>query len=127
MADPLSSIDGTDRPSNVIMPDRMFDGTLTVRSVASTGLFVLAIFYTLHLGRVVFLPIVIAVLFTALLAPLLRKLKRIRIPEPVGQRYCCRQWSSYSGPLYPDSQSRRGNGPPERRKPFAKQNTSFAC
>ena len=69
MADPLSSIDGTDRSSNVIMPDRMFDGTLTVRSVASTGLFVLAIFYTLHLGRVVFLPIVIAVLFTTLLAP----------------------------------------------------------
>ncbi len=66
------------------MPDRMFDGTLTVRSAASTGLFVLAIFYTLHLGRVELLPIVITVLFTALLAPLLRKLKRIRIFEPVG-------------------------------------------
>jgi len=84
MADPLSSIDGTDRPSDVTMPERMFNGALTVHSMALTGLFALAIFYTLHLGRVVFLPIAIAVLFTALLGPLLRKLKTIRIPEPVG-------------------------------------------
>ncbi len=85
MADPLSSIDGTDRPSGVTLSDGMFDGPLTVRSAAPTGLFVLAVFYTLHLGRVVFLPIAIAVLFSALLAPLLRNLKRIiRIPEPVG-------------------------------------------
>ena len=69
MADPLSSIDGTDRPSDVTMPERMFDGTLTVRSMALTGLFALAIFYTLHLGRVVFLPIAIAVLFTRPVGP----------------------------------------------------------
>lgn len=53
-------------------------------SVALTGLFVLAIFYTLHLGRVFFLPIAVAVLLDFLLGPAVRQMKRIRIPEPVG-------------------------------------------
>lgn len=57
---------------------------LPVHSVTLTGLFILAIFFTLHLGRVIFLPITIALLFAVLFAPLLRRLKQVHIPEPVG-------------------------------------------
>ncbi len=57
---------------------------LHVHSVTLTGLFVLAVFFTLHLGRVVFLPMTIAVLLAVLFAPLLRRLKQVYIPEPVG-------------------------------------------
>jgi predicted PurR-regulated permease PerM len=48
------------------------------------GLFVLSIFYTLYLGRAIVLPIVLALLFTLILAPVVGRLKRLRIPEPAG-------------------------------------------
>jgi predicted PurR-regulated permease PerM len=57
---------------------------LEVRSVALTGLFVLAAFYTLYFARAFFFPIVFAVLLDFLLSPLIRALKRARIPEPLG-------------------------------------------
>jgi predicted PurR-regulated permease PerM len=57
---------------------------LEIRSLAITGLFVLATFYTLYFGRAFFLPIVLAVLLDFLLSPLIRAMKRIRIPEPLG-------------------------------------------
>ena len=57
---------------------------LHVHSVTLTGLFILAVLFTLHLGRVIFLPITIALLFAVLFAPLLRRLKQVKIPEPVG-------------------------------------------
>jgi predicted PurR-regulated permease PerM len=55
-----------------------------VRSLAITGLFVLALFYTLYFARTFFLPIVLALLLDFLLNPIIRGLKRARIPEPVG-------------------------------------------
>lgn len=55
-----------------------------VRSIAITGLFVLAVFYTLYFARAFFLPIVLAILLDFLLSPIIRTLKRARIPEPVG-------------------------------------------
>jgi predicted PurR-regulated permease PerM len=54
------------------------------RSVAITGLFVLAVLYTLYFARAFLLPIVIAVLLDFLLSPIIRTMKRARIPEPVG-------------------------------------------
>jgi predicted PurR-regulated permease PerM len=57
---------------------------LEVRSVAITGLFVLAVLYTLFFARAFLLPIVLAVLLDFLLSPIIRALKRIRIPEPLG-------------------------------------------
>jgi predicted PurR-regulated permease PerM len=57
---------------------------IEVRSIAITGLFVLASFYTLYFARAFFLPIVLAVLLDFLLSPLIRTLKRARIPEPLG-------------------------------------------
>jgi predicted PurR-regulated permease PerM len=53
---------------------------LKFRSVAVTGLFVLAVFYTLHLGRDFFLPLVLAFFLAQLLRPLVRTLGRWRIP-----------------------------------------------
>ena len=55
-----------------------------IRSISITGLFVLAAMYTLYFARAFFLPIVLAVLLDFLLSPLIRALKRARVPEPVG-------------------------------------------
>lgn len=55
-----------------------------IRSLALTGLFILALFYTLYFARAVFLPIVLAILLNFLFSPVVRTLKRARIPEPVG-------------------------------------------
>jgi predicted PurR-regulated permease PerM len=55
-----------------------------VRSIAITGLFVLALLYTLYFARSFLLPIVLAVLLDFLLSPVIRTLKRARIPEPLG-------------------------------------------
>jgi predicted PurR-regulated permease PerM len=57
---------------------------LEIRSLAITGLFILAAFYTLYFARAFLLPIVLAVLLDFLLSPLIRGLKRARIPEPLG-------------------------------------------
>lgn len=50
---------------------------------ALTGIFILACFYTLYFARSVFLPIVVAILLNFLLAPLVRILKKIHIPEVI--------------------------------------------
>ena len=46
------------------------------RHVALVGLFVLAVFYTLHFAREFFLPIALSVLLDFLLSPLVRVLRR---------------------------------------------------
>jgi predicted PurR-regulated permease PerM len=55
-----------------------------VRSIAITGLFVLATFYTLYFARAFLLPIVLAVLLDFLLSPVIRLLERLRVPVPIG-------------------------------------------
>jgi predicted PurR-regulated permease PerM len=55
-----------------------------VRSVALTGLFILAIFYTVYFLRAVLLPIVLAWLLSYLLRPIVRTLSRIKIPPLLG-------------------------------------------
>jgi predicted PurR-regulated permease PerM len=52
--------------------------------VAVVGLFILACFFALHAARTVFMPIILALLFGFLLAPVLRFLKRHHVPEPLG-------------------------------------------
>lgn len=56
---------------------------LDVRSVATTGIFVLLFFYTLYFGRPFFLPVVIAILLSFLLAPAMRFLGRLGIPTGI--------------------------------------------
>lgn len=54
-----------------------------IRSVALTGLFLMALLYTLHFTREVALPITIALLFNFLLRPIIQKLEKFRIPPSV--------------------------------------------
>jgi predicted PurR-regulated permease PerM len=56
---------------------------LDIRSVSLTGLFILAIFYTLYFARDFILPILLAWVLSSLLAPVVRALKRVRIAEPL--------------------------------------------
>ncbi|MFN2509367.1 MAG: AI-2E family transporter [Chthoniobacterales bacterium] len=60
--------------------DRPFD----VRSFALTGLFVLALFYTMYFMRAVLLPIVLALLLSYLFKPLLRGLGKLGIRPGLG-------------------------------------------
>lgn len=62
----------------------VLQGPFGIKSLALTGLFILALFYTLYLGRAFFLPITLAVLLSFLLSPLVRWLKKLRIPEGLG-------------------------------------------
>lgn len=54
------------------------------RHVALVGLFVLALFYTLHLAQALILPIVLAILLDFMLSPLVRFLRKRGIKEPLG-------------------------------------------
>ena len=89
--------------------------------VALVGLFVLAVFYTLYLAQAFLLPIVLAVLLDFLLSPLVRALKKRRIPEPVGAgardpRPARRRWARAAG-IWP-SRPREwiGEAPAEHRR-----------
>jgi predicted PurR-regulated permease PerM len=55
-----------------------------VRSIALTGLFVLAIFYTMYFMRSVLLPIVLAVLLSYLFRPIVRAFARVKISPVIG-------------------------------------------
>ncbi len=55
-----------------------------VRSIALTGLFILALFYTIYFARSVLLPVVLALLLSFLLAPVVRALAKVRIPPALG-------------------------------------------
>jgi predicted PurR-regulated permease PerM len=52
--------------------------------VALVGLVILATLYTLYFARALMLPVVLAVLFSILLAPSVRALRRVHVPEAFG-------------------------------------------
>jgi predicted PurR-regulated permease PerM len=54
-----------------------------IRSIALTGLFVLAVFYTTYFMRAILLPLVLAVMLSYLLRPVVRALVRLKIPPYV--------------------------------------------
>ncbi|MBA2241644.1 MAG: AI-2E family transporter [Chthoniobacterales bacterium] len=58
--------------------------TFDVRSVALTGLFILALFYTMYFMRSVLLPIVLALLLSYLFKPALRGLAKLKIHPALG-------------------------------------------
>jgi predicted PurR-regulated permease PerM len=60
---------------------RLFSGPLGIRSISLTGLFLLACFYTLYFARDFFLPVLLALVFNFLFAPMIRTCKRFRVPE----------------------------------------------
>jgi predicted PurR-regulated permease PerM len=55
-----------------------------IKSVALTGLFVLAMFYTMYFMRAMLLPLVLALLLSYLLVPVVRALARIKIRPFLG-------------------------------------------
>jgi predicted PurR-regulated permease PerM len=57
---------------------------LGIQSISLTGLFILAVFYTMYFMRSVLLPIVLALLLSFLFRPVVRGLARLKIPLPVG-------------------------------------------
>jgi predicted PurR-regulated permease PerM len=58
--------------------------SMEFRSIALKGLFIIVLFYTLYFARALVLPVTLALLFNFLLRPVVRALKRARIPESVG-------------------------------------------
>lgn len=86
----------------------ILQGPLGVRSLALTGLFILAAFYTLYLARSFILPIVLALLLNFLLSPVVRGLNKLRIPNGLGAALVVfgviggAAWGVYelSGPAY---------------------------
>ena len=62
-------------------PPRLGDVPVDVRSVATTGLFVLAVFYTAYHTRAFVVPVILAVLLDLLFSPLVRRLTRSRVPQ----------------------------------------------
>src|ERR1700704_6379358 len=67
----------------VRLPD-LLRGPLDVRSLALTGLFILAVFYTIYFMRAVLLPLVLALLLSYLLRPIVRALARAHISPLIG-------------------------------------------
>src|SRR5881394_10306 len=55
-----------------------------VGSLALTGLFILALFYTIYFMRAVLLPLVLALMLSYLLRPVIRALANVKISPPLG-------------------------------------------
>ena len=55
-----------------------------IRSIALTGLFILAVFYTIYFMRAILLPLVLALLLSYLLRPIVRGLARLKIAPAFG-------------------------------------------
>jgi predicted PurR-regulated permease PerM len=53
---------------------------IDIRSLALSGLLLIALGYTLYVAQAVFLPIILALLLSFLLAPLVKGLNRLRLP-----------------------------------------------
>ena len=62
----------------------LFGENADARHISLVGLFILALFFTLHLAQSFVLPIVLAILLDFLLSPVVRALRKLRIPEPLG-------------------------------------------
>src|SRR5687768_5159020 len=62
----------------------LLQGPFAVRSLALSGLLILATFYTLYLTQAFLLPIVLSLLFSFLLSPVVRFLRKLHIPNALG-------------------------------------------
>ncbi|EAR20491.1 AI-2E family transporter [Nitrococcus mobilis] len=73
--DPAKPADSVEQP--------WISGPINIRSVALTGIFVLMVMYTLYLAAPLFMPLTVAFLISMMFAPLIRGLKKIKIPPPI--------------------------------------------
>jgi predicted PurR-regulated permease PerM len=75
--------DESSEPANITARgriDALLQKPFDVRSISLSGLFILAVFYTMYFLRSVLLPIVLALLLSYLLRPIVRTLVRMKIP-----------------------------------------------
>src|SRR5204863_5098983 len=75
---------GEAKPAHRLRLSDLLRGPFDIKSFALTGLFVLAVFYTMYFMRAMLLPLVLAILLSYLLAPLVRLLARIRVKAAFG-------------------------------------------
>jgi predicted PurR-regulated permease PerM len=73
-----------ERPPQEVHRPVPFPVPLDIRSISLTGLFLLALLYTLYFARAFLIPVVVAVLLSLLLQPLVRGLRRLGLPEGAG-------------------------------------------
>jgi predicted PurR-regulated permease PerM len=87
-APPKTEEDGTQSEETVVRPrirmHELLQRPFNVRSVSLTGLFLLAIFYTIYFVRSLLLPIVLALLLSYLLRPIVRGLAKLKITPIIG-------------------------------------------
>jgi predicted PurR-regulated permease PerM len=57
---------------------------VSVTALSVLGLFILGLFYTFYFAREFFLPVILALILSLLLRPVVRGLKRLRIPQAIG-------------------------------------------
>lgn len=75
---------GRDGQADLDRISRLLRGRAGILATAATGLFVLAVFYTLYLGKAFFLPVVVALLLDRLLSPVVKALRRVNVPTSIG-------------------------------------------
>src|SRR3954470_25040171 len=76
--DPAKEAAGRPRIADLL--SKPFD----IRSLALTGLFILAVLYTIYFTRAVLLPLVLALMLSYLLRPVIRALAKLKISPPLG-------------------------------------------
>ena len=85
---PAPPNDGEEPEKTVVTPrlrmHELLQRPFDVRSIALTGLFLLAIFYTIYFVRSLLLPIVLALLLSYLLRPIVRGVAKLKIPPLIG-------------------------------------------
>lgn len=74
------NINGESRPERVRLQD-LLAGPFDIKCFSLPALLVLALFYTIYFTRSLLLPIVLALLFSYLLAPVARTLRRWHVPQ----------------------------------------------
>lgn len=75
---------GAERKTRLLRLGDLMRRPFDIKSIALTGLFVLAIFYTIYFMRAMLLPLVLALLLSYLLAPVVRLLAKVYIRPPMG-------------------------------------------
>ncbi len=69
----------SDNAASATVPRSRSRGTLPM-----VGMFVLAVIVALYFGRAILMPILFGMIMAVVLAPVVEKLSRLRIPEPIG-------------------------------------------
>lgn len=82
---PKVSSDSESNQPDITMLSDFPQGSRSIGSFALSGLFILALFYTIYFARVFLLPITLSLLLTFMLKPVVRGLNnRLHIPEGIG-------------------------------------------